>query len=1791
MPLDLRLSFVSRSSMFQRIRRKSTSRGRGKGRRLPNRRHARFEPLEPRLVLSTETLNVTTTVDVVDPTDGLRSLREAMLDAHESTADTVIINLQSNATYTITQPTVINGQNSEGTSSDPLFGDFDISRDIIINGNGARIDANGLGRAFQISGAAAVSISELEIDHGVAPVAGGWSLGGAIYISGGSDVTLTDLSVHENIASGTTARGGAVYVDNRFGVVTVVRGNYFSNSVLGAIGSSVGDVSGGTFHVERGDVSFEESVITQSVARAATPSGSGANVGGRALGGAIAVGQATVELHGVMLDDNRAEGADGSANSGTAGAGGDALGGALYVAVGGSVASNGSMFIGNVAAAGQGGNSSGFVGGRGGVASGGAIFVEGGGEIDVIGGGLEGNQALGGDGGRGQDGGGIGGAARGGAIGVAEESPDNQPDLSFIQAAFVENLAMGGRGGDVTEEGPAGHGGEALGGAIFATNAIVRIDDTPFLRNSAEGGAGGNANKGRSGNGGLGSGGAIHIGGTTQLTLLSQLQSNGPVEDPESILASGLMADNIARGGHGGFKLNASADSDDAPGHGGAAQGGALTTLGSAIAVDHLAFFNNGAIAGNGGHGDRFAQDGGFGTVGGDGGWAYGGAIYAQADVAIEESAFVGNTAAGGRLEADAADGAFSGGRGGVDGQHRGLRGGNGGSAFGGAVYIGVDELQVDRSGFSGNQAIASNGGAAGRALNPDNNNTGNSGGQGGRGGDAFGGAIRAETSGDVNVEYSLFASNLVIAGRGGSGGRGADANELGGRGGNGGDGGVAGGGALSIHPAQISDPRSEVEIRETLIVANKVIAGDGGFAGNGGTGLLDTGGAPGNGGNGGLAIGGGLDLNNVDARILFTTVQENIVSSGWGANAGYGGSGSIYGGSFIDVAGFGGDAGDALGGGVAIQNGSLVLGLSTIVQNDVFSGFGGNGAWGGFGFFGGGKGGHGGDGGDARGGGIYNTGSIHDLNIFNATIAQNRLVAGGAGFAGIAGLVFNDTVQRINPDTPLTYAAHPLNGFPIVYGAASILGPESEYLGRGYSPPGFIVIPDLNGDFGDSETGLSTASTYDLDTAGAVSFAAAIPVVAASVYGGIYLGATAISVTAHTGIAIQGTTAGLTTVSGIGAGATILGGVSIGGAILSIGAIVATKAIWAGIETGDWEASFAFALGSPGNVSGVGAHILLQGIFDNSDDNDPPEFHGPGSDGQAGANGLAEGTNIWGSATLSRALIAEGITMQRTRSRSALPSPLGADHTLYVRETASVVSGPDVAGGTYWEQGANLVGAVDSGLEGSIHGTTAAPLDAHLDSQTRYNGGNTPTLRLLPLSPARGLAGNSSTEPSQNDYVWGHFYDIGAWGGGFNQGPTAVDDSFTAASGQVVAFAPSDLLANDTDPNGDPLEIVGNNVDGTAANGTLRKQTIVFLDGSSVTTFTYTPNPGFVGTETFTYVVTDGELFDTGTITIDVLPPPVLEVVDVRVSGSGWNSDNPALLAPVSLTSGDGLPLPWANLDQLELQFSDNVNISSSSLTLVGVNNAQYSPTNFSYDLTTFTATWTFAEPLRVDRYLLHLDGENGDAQPITAVSDGRLLEAGDFQLQFGILPGDVNGNGSVSVTDLVQIARVAVESGGGTFPANYDHRLDINGDGAIDLTDVTMTSRQVPQFLPTGTPQLPASGIASLQMQSTLAADRRFLLSSMPYVDKRSLLYATTRAPHVRVYEPAPQQHDPRSVAFAEWDQRESSSTNYDLEIVPYGAGPARQQEQIATDAAVSVFGGIELLHKKVRSKVAVR
>ena len=134
------------------------------------------------------------------------------------------------------------------------------------------------------------------------------------------------------------------------------------------------------------------------------------------------------------------------------------------------------------------------------------------------------------------------------------------------------------------------------------------------------------------------------------------------------------------------------------------------------------------------------------------------------------------------------------------------------------------------------------------------------------------------------------------------------------------------------------------------------------------------------------------------------------------------------------------------------------------------------------------------------------------------------------------------------------------------------------------------------------------------------------------------------------------------------------------------------------------------------------------------------------------------------------------------------------------------------------------------------------------------------------------------------------------------NRPPVANDD--TATVQQNTTLTGASVLANDSDPDGDPLTVTATPISGPS-NGSL----VLNSNGSYV----YTPNPGFVGNDSFVYAVSDGKGgSDTATVRITVQKtnrPPVANP-DSATTAQDTTLNGPSLLANDSDPDGDLLTI-----------------------------------------------------------------------------------------------------------------------------------------------------------------------------------------------------------------------------------------------------------------------------------------
>ncbi len=110
---------------------------------------------------------------------------------------------------------------------------------------------------------------------------------------------------------------------------------------------------------------------------------------------------------------------------------------------------------------------------------------------------------------------------------------------------------------------------------------------------------------------------------------------------------------------------------------------------------------------------------------------------------------------------------------------------------------------------------------------------------------------------------------------------------------------------------------------------------------------------------------------------------------------------------------------------------------------------------------------------------------------------------------------------------------------------------------------------------------------------------------------------------------------------------------------------------------------------------------------------------------------------------------------------------------------------------------------------------------------------------------------------------------------------PVANPDTYAVAAGGSLTVNPRGVLSNDTDPDGDDNALTAERI-ANPSNGVL----LFNSDGG----FTYTPNPGFVGVDSFTYVANDGvsDSAPVTTVTLNVVPTVSVNDKAVTEGNSG---------------------------------------------------------------------------------------------------------------------------------------------------------------------------------------------------------------------------------------------------------------------------------------------------------------
>jgi Ca2+-binding RTX toxin-like protein len=236
------------------------------------------------------------------------------------------------------------------------------------------------------------------------------------------------------------------------------------------------------------------------------------------------------------------------------------------------------------------------------------------------------------------------------------------------------------------------------------------------------------------------------------------------------------------------------------------------------------------------------------------------------------------------------------------------------------------------------------------------------------------------------------------------------------------------------------------------------------------------------------------------------------------------------------------------------------------------------------------------------------------------------------------------------------------------------------------------------------------------------------------------------------------------------------------------------------------------------------------------------------------------------------------------------------------------------------------------------------------------------------------------------------------------NEQPTANSDFATVVAGDSVDIF---ILGNDTDPDRDPLLVQDFT---NPANGTVT----LFLTPTDL--FTYTPNPGFIGTDFFTYSVIDpgGLISNTAIVTIIVRPGDVIATADFVTT----DEESPVF---IDVLRNDFLRLPDGTVvpqPQAGLLLEGWENPAHGSLTLdVATETFLYTPNRDFYgrDFFTYRATdgYGVSQTVRVDIAVFNVN----DDPYQTYIPEFLAVENRPF---FGTLQGPNRGITSIFDPDI---------------------------------------------------------------------------------------------------------------------------------------------------------------------------
>lgn len=258
------------------------------------------------------------------------------------------------------------------------------------------------------------------------------------------------------------------------------------------------------------------------------------------------------------------------------------------------------------------------------------------------------------------------------------------------------------------------------------------------------------------------------------------------------------------------------------------------------------------------------------------------------------------------------------------------------------------------------------------------------------------------------------------------------------------------------------------------------------------------------------------------------------------------------------------------------------------------------------------------------------------------------------------------------------------------------------------------------------------------------------------------------------------------------------------------------------------------------------------------------------------------------------------------------------------------------------------------------------------------------------------------------------------------NGAPVAADDTASTPEDTAVNIS---VLTNDTDPDGDTLSV---NVTGAPSNGG------VSGNGNPLI---YTPNSGFVGTDSFIYTITDpAGLSDTATVTVTVN-----DVNAAPIAADDTANTPESTTVTIFVLDNDSDP----DGDTISI---DSVGTPSNGTALVVGNDIEYTPDPGFDGSDSFTYTITESNPAALTATAeVSVSVTNVNNVPVAANDTGTTDE--DTPVSISVLTNDGDADGdslSVVISDNPSNGTAVVNGSN----IDYTPSADFNGNDVIEYT-----------------------------------------------------------------------------------------------------------------------------------------